>query len=216
MTEPQGSQVFLNGKLKGVTPIEINDVGQGMHHLRLSKKGYDDFNYRTVFTENSAAKLDIRLINKVSSLYRLLGISKDRHSVLFRHYQEQENGSFMISLYIDGTNEWKELGDTVFGYNLSELKKEFKSNYNPRLKERQIIDASSIMLKKPDGTEVKVPMGTSLQLVIYKAKIYDNAGKQFLYIGEGSEIGDYTVFSISDNEVVLKDKSGNNFSIKKQ
>ena len=215
-TEPREAQIFLNGQLKGVTPLEINNVGEGMHHIRIVKQGYEEFNYRTVFTENSAAKLDIKLVNKVSNIYRLLGIAKDKHSLLFRHYQEQENGSFMISLYLDGNNEWKELGDTVFGYHISELKKEFKSNYNPRLKEKQVIDASSIILKKTDGTEVKVPMGTSLQLVIYKAKIYDNISRQFIYVGEGSEIGNYTVYNISDNYIVLKDKSGNQFTIKKQ
>jgi tetratricopeptide (TPR) repeat protein len=215
-TNPRGAQIFLDGKLSGVTPLEIENVEQGKHQIKISKQGYEDFNYQTVFAENSAVKLDIRLINKYAKMYRVVGISKDKHVLLFRHYQEQEKGSFMISLYIDGANEWKVLGDKVFGYTISELKRESKTNYNPRLKEMQVVDYSSLILKKADGTEVAVPMGNSVNLIIYKAKIYDNAARQLVYVGEGTELGGFTVQSISDNEVVLREKSGNTFTISRQ
>ena len=215
VTSPRGAQVYLDGTLHGVSPLEIEDVGAGEHLIRISKPGYDDFNYKMVFTESYTAQLDIQLTSSRFEEYRVVGIAKTRHSVLFTNYQEQENDSFMISLYVDGRNEWKELGETVLGHRIDSLKREFKSKYNPRLKESQVVDLSSLILTKADGTEVKLLRNNSMQFVVYRAKVYDNAARRFVYVDEGSALGDAVVHTITDNELVLRDKAGNSFTLSK-
>jgi len=150
------------------------------------------------------------------SIYRVVATSEEKHSLLFRHYQEDENDSFMISLYIDGRNEWKELGETVFGHEIAELKREFKTSYNPRLKERQVVDLSSLILMKPDGTEIKLLKNNLMQIVVYKAKLYDSVNRRFLYVVEGTKLGDLTVHNITGNEVLLQNQDGELFTLSGQ
>ncbi len=215
-TDPPGARVYLDGKPRGTTPLEIENVTAGEHVIKLSKAGYDDFKYRTVFTESYSAEFDIRMTSRQSRAYRVVAISKSKHRVLFRHYQGQGDDSFMISLYLDGVNEWKELGDTIFGYEIAKLKKEFKYRYNPRLKDKQIIDMSSLVLKKSDGTEVSLLKNNTMQIVVYRAKIYDAAARRFIYVREGSKVGESVVTNITDNEVILQDRNGTAFTLSKQ
>ena len=213
ISEPEDAQVFLDGELKGNAPIEIQDVAEGPHAVRISKQGYDDFIYKTTFTKNYAAKFNIKLLSRKYNKFRVLTIHRARHSLLFTNYQGQEGDSYMISLYIDGANEWKELGDKVLGYTIDSLKRELKSKFNPRLQETQVVDLSSVILTKPDGTETRVLKNNPMQLVVYKAKVYDDSAKRFVIVEEGSKLGDATVTNITDNEVVLTDKDGNSFTI---
>jgi tetratricopeptide (TPR) repeat protein len=215
-TDPPGASVYLDGELQGGSPLAIENVKPGRHVIRFSRVGYEDFTYETVFTKNYAAKFDIKLLNKKSGIYRVVSISKENHALVFRHYQEQEDGSFLIALYVDGRNDWKALGETVLGHEIAELKREFKSSYNPRLKERQVVDLSSLILKKPDGTEVKLLKNNPMQIVVYRVKLYDSHGKRFLYAVEGSRLGELTVYNITDTEVIFKDDNDNLFTVSKE
>ncbi len=216
VTDPSGAFVYIDGELQGGSPLAIEEIKPGRHVIRFSRVGFEDFSYETVFTKNYAAKFDVKLLNKKSVIYRIVSISKGRHALLFRHYQEQEDGSFLIALYVDGRNAWKELGETVLGHEIAELKREFKSSYNPRLKEKQVIDLSSLVLKKPDGTEITLLRNNVMQIVVYRAKLYDSYGKRFLYAVEGSRLGELTVYTITDTEVIFKDDNGGFFTISKQ
>ena len=114
--------------------------------------------------------------------------------------------------------EWYRLhkAPLVLGHEIAELKREFKSNYNPRLKERQVVDLSSLVLKKPDGTEIKLLKNNPMQIVVYRVKLYDSLGKRFLYAVEGSRLGDLTVYNITDTEVIFKDDNDALFTISKE
>ena len=39
-SEPTGADVFLNGRWRGTTPLSLDRVGRGRHHLRLVKNGF--------------------------------------------------------------------------------------------------------------------------------------------------------------------------------
>ena len=43
-SDPSGAEVFLDGKPKGVTPVEFDFKWYGGHKIKLRKEGYQEYN----------------------------------------------------------------------------------------------------------------------------------------------------------------------------
>jgi len=52
-SSPTGASTYLDGILKGLTPLTINNVGMGLHLIELTKIGYFEYNVTVNTTPNS-------------------------------------------------------------------------------------------------------------------------------------------------------------------
>ncbi len=62
-SDPVGADVYLNGELKGTTPLNLAGLRGGTHRLKITKKGYQTI-MRDVRLPHKAQKLFVRLRTK--------------------------------------------------------------------------------------------------------------------------------------------------------
>lgn len=46
-SKPKGAKVYIDGVFRGHTPLRLDDIGAGAHHLRIEKDGFEAFETRT-------------------------------------------------------------------------------------------------------------------------------------------------------------------------
>jgi hypothetical protein len=62
-SDPAQARVFIDGKDKGLTPIQT-DIGNGMHSLRLSLEGYYDWKSKLLIEDKVEMPIRIPLLKK--------------------------------------------------------------------------------------------------------------------------------------------------------
>ena len=68
-SDPSGAMIYLDGSYKGVTPLTISDVPEGVHTVKLTKSGYKDY-WETVHVSAGSAKyVTPRLTKETGSIY---------------------------------------------------------------------------------------------------------------------------------------------------
>ena len=68
-SDPSGAMVYLDDGYKGVTPLTISDLPEGVHTVKLTKSGYKDY-WETVHVSAGSAKyVAPRLTKETGSIY---------------------------------------------------------------------------------------------------------------------------------------------------
>lgn len=62
-SDPSGVDVYLNGELKGNTPLFLYGLPIGEYSIKLVKSGFDEYNGKTIIRENEVSWLFGKLIN---------------------------------------------------------------------------------------------------------------------------------------------------------
>ena len=61
ISNPSMAEVFIDGKAFGSTPLQIENLLEGEHTIKISKSGYTDFTNRFIITDAKTTKLNITL-----------------------------------------------------------------------------------------------------------------------------------------------------------
>lgn len=67
-SRPEGAEVFLDGQLAGVTPLELKDVAPGVHQVLFDLKGQAAVLRTVDTTDGSKGEVDVRLPDSGASL----------------------------------------------------------------------------------------------------------------------------------------------------
>lgn len=66
-SDPAGSSILIDGKMRGVTPLFINDIAVGEHSVSIFKEGYEQWSETVTISEGNEASV-------AASLRRMLGV----------------------------------------------------------------------------------------------------------------------------------------------
>lgn len=228
-SKPAGATVYVNDIKKGVTPLFINDVEWGRHHVRIEKNGYVTKEKDVWFDNNNSFTLDVTmiLVCKTKS-FKVKGVTFDMLMVEGGSYmmgatKEQEQyahdnekpvhevtvSSFYIGKYVVTENLWDAV---MYG-------KKPKNNVSGEEPKTGITwnDAQSFInkLNKITKSKFRLPTEAEWQYAARGGK----AGNGFVYSGSDnlSDVGWYDqnasnkhrVATADPNELGIYDMSGN-------
>ena len=216
VSEPAGAQLYLDGEQAGTTPYEPKAIAEGEHKVRLQKEGYMPVECVVDADPDSLIEVNVTLVPVELYNLRVLAVTTQRHAVLFKHYSKRDDGSFMVSLTIDGKNRWVKNGEYVLGYQAARLDKIEKEEYNPRVGASGIIDVSKLVLANRNGGQLELTLGMPAYVTSYTAKLYDRAYNATWSAREGSRLSGKLVKSISAEQVVFIDENGNELVVPAQ
>lgn len=60
-SEPSGASVYLDGELKGTTPITVSEVSAGAHEIKFMKKGYKEWSKSISVSGGSTSDISVSL-----------------------------------------------------------------------------------------------------------------------------------------------------------
>ncbi|MBN1917429.1 MAG: PEGA domain-containing protein [Verrucomicrobia bacterium] len=203
LSDPAGAQLSIDGEEVGTTPYEPKAIAEGRHTVRLFKDGHAPVEVVVDADSDSLVEVNLTLVSDERYNLRVLAVNAQRHSVLFKHYSQRDDGTFMASLMVDGKNQWVRDGEFLLGYQAVRLDKIEREQYNPRLGGSGVIDVSKLVLVNRVGKQIELTLGAPVYVSDYMAKLYDKEYNATWSAREGSRLGGKQVQSIDAEQVVF-------------
>jgi tetratricopeptide (TPR) repeat protein len=213
VTEPSGAQSFFDDDQPATTPTDPRPITPGEHTLRIVKEGYVPIEIAIDADEDSVVEVNVTLLPEELDKLRVLGVTTQRHRMLFKHYTKRDDGSFLASLTINGRNRWVKNGESLLGYRVARLEEITKERYSPRIGATKLLDYSKLFLTNHSGTEVALTLGTPVLVTSYVAKLYDKNYNESWTAREGTRFSGKEIKSINNDRVILIDEDGRELTL---
>ncbi len=207
-TEPSGAQSLLDDDEPATTPTDPRKISPGEHTVRIVKDGFVPLDVQIDSDEDSIIEINVTLMPEALDELRVLAVSAQRHRVLFKHYTKRNDGSFLVSLTVDGRNRWVKDGEYVLGYRAARLEEITKEEYSRRIGATEVVDYSRLILANRSGEEIALTLGAPVLVTSHIAKLYDKKHNASWTAREGTRFDSKQVKSINNDRVILIDGQG--------
>ncbi|MBA4368032.1 MAG: hypothetical protein C0403_10405 [Desulfobacterium sp.] len=129
ISEPPGAEVYIDSIKSGITPVSLNQVAKGNHHIRVDKPGYETWTKNIAIVPGEQASLTAQLSDAMGNIHIT---SKPDDAVVFISGIENgktplilkvEKGVRPIEIQKPGYDTWKQNVKVMAGENI-EIKAE--------------------------------------------------------------------------------------------
>ncbi len=207
-SEPSGADVFIDGQPVGTTPFNAEKTAPGEHTLRVTMDGFVPVEFPIETGDDAMVEATFTLVPAPAYDLRVLTVAARRSRVLFKHYTKHDDGSFLVSLTLNGKNRWYKKGDYFLGYRITRLEQISREQYSSTIGATKVVDLSRLVLVNRSGEELVLGLSLPAVVTTYSAKLYDKQYNASWPVHEGSRFGGRLVKSINDIRVILADDNG--------
>jgi tetratricopeptide (TPR) repeat protein len=207
-SEPSAAALSLDGKPIGTTPLSPQKIDPGTHAIRIAKDGFTPVELQVEANGDTLVEVNATLIPAERYNLRVLAVTPRRYRVLFKHYTKRDDGSFLASVTVDGSNRWLKKDEYLLGMRVAEVEEITHEQYNSTIGGTKVLDVSKLVLVNRSGERTELTLGVTTPVNSYTAKLYDKELNAALTVREGNRFGERLVKSITDERVVLVDRDG--------
>ena len=145
------------------------------------------------------------------SRYKLVKIFKKPLDLLFDGYMLLPDGSYSFVINYRNSSYFKKLGETISEFTIENFEKKEISKIRDGVEVK--IDLSKLVLKTKLGEIITLTFHKMTTQNEWWAEIEDLDSQKRYELRDGGSFGVFTIETISDTEVKIKDDEGNNYKL---